>query len=157
MRRSGAIEGPVGSGAHPEKKSPNWGAGTGKPSVECASSARKQIGTSARSGGGRALRADRTTASFARRIVQGCREAHVRQGRIGDGSGASSTRVATENRCLTSLSAIPTQSGDPELPGEMPTAVSSKKVFCGTELDGVQEAPPAPCRLKPAISAGKSR
>jgi hypothetical protein len=46
---------------------------------------------------------------------------------------------------------------DPNLPGEIQVTVALKPVFCGTELNIVQEGLPDPFRWKRAISVGRTR
>ena len=46
---------------------------------------------------------------------------------------------------------------DPNLPGEIQTTVTLKRVACGTELNIVQEGYPMSFQSRIAISAGKSR
>ena len=46
---------------------------------------------------------------------------------------------------------------DPNLPGEMKTTITLKKVSCGTELNIVQEGIPPSFRPRLAISAGRNR
>ena len=46
---------------------------------------------------------------------------------------------------------------DPNLPGEMRTTVTLKKVSCGTELNVVQEGLPDVIPPRRAVSAGRSR
>ena len=46
---------------------------------------------------------------------------------------------------------------DPNLPGEMQTTITLKKVSCGTELNIVQEGMPDVIPPRPATSAGRNR
>src|SRR5262245_54034396 len=46
---------------------------------------------------------------------------------------------------------------DPNLSGEMKTTISLRRVFCGTELNVVQEGLPDVIPSRPAVSVGKSR
>ena len=66
----------------------------GDTSPGCASSSRRPIRTSSRSGSGRALPVGARRHHLHGRATEG-REAHVRQGRVAEGSDRSSTRAST--------------------------------------------------------------